>query len=322
MDGRRGQDHAARRLVDHVAGRLPHARVVQARLAAEPQAAAHARRLLGGQHDRLDAAALGLAHDRLARRGGRARPPWRPRRPRTPPPPPWRACSAARARLSSASGTRVSSGSAIGTSKTHSASITAPPSPSSSFSSAASRPAVCMMSSSSGVPRTGTRIEPNSASARAPRQRRLGHGHALEHRLALRGAVADVERDPERPSRPAPTQRAPPCSTSSASERDQPTSRRTAPPGSAASPPRNADVERHPVRPVAVGLLVAQPARPTRPTIVNAIVAPNAQIAARNSRSAGISRHDRQHRAEADDHRPASRACGCRRADRATGSGG
>ena len=73
--------------------------------------------------------------------------------------------SAARARLSSSSGTRVSSGSAIGTSKTQTASITAPPSPSSSPSSAASRPAVCMMSSSSGVPSTGTRIEPNSASA-------------------------------------------------------------------------------------------------------------------------------------------------------------
>ena len=73
--------------------------------------------------------------------------------------------SAFRARLSSASGTRVSSGSAIGTSNTHSASITAPPSPSSSFSSAASRPAVCTMSSSSGVPKIGTRIEPYSASA-------------------------------------------------------------------------------------------------------------------------------------------------------------
>ena len=58
----------------------------------------------------------------------------------------------------------MSSASAIGTSNTHSASITAPPSPTSSFSSPASRPAVCMMSSSSGVPSTGTRIEPNSAS--------------------------------------------------------------------------------------------------------------------------------------------------------------
>ena len=73
--------------------------------------------------------------------------------------------NAARARLSSSSGTRASSGSAIGTSKIHSASITAPPSPSSAFSSAASRPAVCMMSSSSGVPRIGTSIEPYSASA-------------------------------------------------------------------------------------------------------------------------------------------------------------
>ena len=71
--------------------------------------------------------------------------------------------SALRARLRSSSATRASIGSAIGTSNTHSASITAPPSPRSSFSSPASRPAVCMMSSSSGVPSTGTRIEPNSA---------------------------------------------------------------------------------------------------------------------------------------------------------------
>src|SRR5439155_19102874 len=46
--GRRGQDHAARRLVDDVARRLPHDRVVQPRLAAEPQPAADAGRLLGG----------------------------------------------------------------------------------------------------------------------------------------------------------------------------------------------------------------------------------------------------------------------------------
>jgi hypothetical protein len=68
--------------------------------------------------------------------------------------------------LSSSSGIRASSGSTIGTSKIHSASITAPPSPRSSFSSAASRPAVCTMSSSSGRPRIGTRIEPYSASWR------------------------------------------------------------------------------------------------------------------------------------------------------------
>ncbi len=74
--------------------------------------------------------------------------------------------SAARARLSSASGTLVSSGSVSGTSKIHSASITAPPSPRSSSSSEASRPAVWTMSSSSSEPRIGTRIEPYSASAR------------------------------------------------------------------------------------------------------------------------------------------------------------
>ena len=74
--------------------------------------------------------------------------------------------SALRAALSSASGIGVSSGSAIGTSKIHSASITAPPSPKSSSSSEASRPAVCTMSSSSSRPRMGTRIEPYSASVR------------------------------------------------------------------------------------------------------------------------------------------------------------
>ena len=43
---------------------------MQPALAAEQQAAAHARRLLGGEHDRLDAAALGLVHDRLAGAAG------------------------------------------------------------------------------------------------------------------------------------------------------------------------------------------------------------------------------------------------------------
>ena len=76
--------------------------------------------------------------------------------------------SALRAMRRSASGMRESSGSAIGTSKTQSASITAPPSPKSSFSSPASRPAVCMMSSSSSWPSTGTRIEPYSASTSRP----------------------------------------------------------------------------------------------------------------------------------------------------------
>ena len=62
---------------------------------------------------------------------------------------------------------RESIGFVIGISNTQIASITAPPSPSSS--SSASRPAVCMMSSSSALPRTGTRIEPYSASGRSRR---------------------------------------------------------------------------------------------------------------------------------------------------------
>ena len=103
---------------------------------------------------------------------GRSRSP--PRRPRTPPPPPSRARSAARACSSCASGSRASIGSDIGTSKTHSASIVAPsPSASSACSSAARRPAVWTMSSSSGVPRIGTRIEPYSARSALPPQRGL-----------------------------------------------------------------------------------------------------------------------------------------------------
>ena len=63
---RRGQDDAAGRLGDHVARGLADERVVEAALAAQQRPAAHAGRLLGGQHDRLDPAALGLAHDPLA----------------------------------------------------------------------------------------------------------------------------------------------------------------------------------------------------------------------------------------------------------------
>ena len=84
---------------------------------------------------------------------------------------------------------RASSGSAIGTSNTHTASITAPPSPSSAFSSIGEPPAVCMMSSSSGVPSTGTRIEPYSASCARAGQRALGDRDALEDRLALDHAI-------------------------------------------------------------------------------------------------------------------------------------
>ena len=151
----RGEDHPARRLLEHVARRLAHERVVQARLAAEPEAAADAGRLLRREHDRLDAATLGLVHDRLA---GAARAHGR-----------GGDLDAlvllahglgARERLAGAPqlvlgrrARRAAAPSAI--SNTQSASITAPPSPMSSFSSPASRPAVCMMSSSSGVPEHG-----------------------------------------------------------------------------------------------------------------------------------------------------------------------
>ena len=66
--------------------------------------------------------------------------------------------------LTRSSGTRASIGSDIGISNTYSASTTAPPS-SSSGSSDASRPAVPMMSSSSGSPKTGTRMLPYSTGA-------------------------------------------------------------------------------------------------------------------------------------------------------------
>src|SRR5215218_1401835 len=64
---RRGEDHAARGLVHDVAGVLAHEGVVEPALAAQQRAAAHARGLLGRQDDRLDPAALRLAHDALAR---------------------------------------------------------------------------------------------------------------------------------------------------------------------------------------------------------------------------------------------------------------
>ena len=58
-------------------------------------------------------------------------------------------------------------------------------------------PAVWTMSSSSGVPRSGTRIEPYSASVALLRSARRGWSRA-EQRLALGRAVDDVEREPER----------------------------------------------------------------------------------------------------------------------------
>src|SRR4051812_2941016 len=83
--------------------------------------------------------------------------------------------SAARACLSCASGSAASMGSDIGTSKIHSASMVAPLSSKASVSSsAARRPAVWMMSSSSGDPVSGTRIDPYSASWRSPRSAASG----------------------------------------------------------------------------------------------------------------------------------------------------
>jgi hypothetical protein len=54
------------------------------------------------------------------------------------------------------------------------ASITAPSSSKSSWVSPARRPAVWMMSSSSGEPKTGTRIDPNSGSSASCRSARSG----------------------------------------------------------------------------------------------------------------------------------------------------
>src|SRR3954447_17808104 len=83
--------------------------------------------------------------------------------------------SAARACLSCASGSAASMGSDIGTSKIHRASMVAPLSSKASVSSsAARRPAVWMMSSSSGDPVSGTRIDPYSASWRSPRSAASG----------------------------------------------------------------------------------------------------------------------------------------------------
>src|SRR4051812_50220615 len=64
LGGRRGQDHPAGRLLDHVFRDISH-EVVERGPAAEQRAAADPRRLLGGEDDRLDAAATGLLDDRL-----------------------------------------------------------------------------------------------------------------------------------------------------------------------------------------------------------------------------------------------------------------
>ena len=255
--GRSGQQHAALGLVDDVAGGLPHERVAQPLLAAVQDAAAQARGLLRGQHDRLDAAALGLAHDRLAGPAGA-----HDRR---------RHLDAlvlladrlgAGQRLPGAFelgvGHRRVERSAIGTSNTHSASITAPPSPPSSFSSAASRPAVWTMSSSSGKPEIGTRIEPYSASCRLRREHGLGDADPLQQRLVLGDAVVDVDEDPER----HPPEADPACAGvegehgDEGGAGDQRPERRRERQVTAA----DAHVERHPVRAVTVRLAVAQAA--------------------------------------------------------------
>ncbi len=129
------------------------------------------------QHDRLDAAAARLVDDRLRRRGGRARSPSRPRRPSYSSPTALARASAARARLSCASGSaRVD--------RQRHRHLEDPqrldrrarrPSSESSAPRPARRPAVWTMSSSSGVPKIGTRIEPYSAS-RAARARSAASG--------------------------------------------------------------------------------------------------------------------------------------------------
>src|SRR5215210_5856080 len=65
--GRRGEDDPAGRLGDHVAGGGADEGVVEPALAAQQRPAAHAGGLLGGEHDRLHAAPLGLADDALPR---------------------------------------------------------------------------------------------------------------------------------------------------------------------------------------------------------------------------------------------------------------
>ena len=156
-------------LGDDVLRGLPDEVVQRPAAAAEQRAAADPRRLLGRQHDRLHAAPARLVDDRLARApGAHGR-----RRdldalvllphglgPRAAPP--------ARARAARRAA-RASIGSAIGTSKTHSASIVARP-PRRGPRRARRRPAgprSGSMSSSSGVPVSGTRIEPYSGSSRS-----------------------------------------------------------------------------------------------------------------------------------------------------------
>ena len=184
---------------------------------------------------------------------GRSRSP--PRRPRTPPPPPSRGAARrgpARA-ARRAAGRRC--GSDIGTSKTHSASIVAPsPSASSACSSAARRPAVWTMSSSSGVPRIGTRIDPYSA--RSASRRSAASGTTTRRRTGLpsRDPVDDVQHDPERHPREADVARALVQDAerdSNAHGRDDRAEQRGQ---RAACRPPHADRQRHPVGARSIGL--------------------------------------------------------------------
>ena len=121
-----------------------------------------------------------------------------------------------------------------------------------------SRPAVCMMSSSSGVPSIGTRIEPYSAFGARARQRALGDRHALEDRLAL----ARCGRRRRARSRTSSSRRRPSArrrgrmitATNAANDSTAPSAAVTG-----SSPRADADVERDLERAVAIGLEPAQP---------------------------------------------------------------
>src|SRR3954452_16492328 len=96
----------------------------------------------------------------------------------------------ARARASRAlrswfSGRRASSGRAMGTSKTQSASITAPSASRSSRSSPARRPGVWSMSTSSPEPNTGTRIEPYSGSIASAGTRSAASGTVTRSKIGV-----------------------------------------------------------------------------------------------------------------------------------------
>ena len=213
--GRRGEDHPARRLVDDVAGRSPtkvscspclppqagrraRATAPRRRARSPPRRAGAASRTIAspararahrGRGD-LDALVL-LAHGLGARRAPCARR-WSSR--------------LGHARVERQRHRDLEHPQRLD----HRAALAG-----SSFSSPASRPAVCMMSSSSGVPEDGheDRAElrarpPGAVSASA------GHRHALEHRLAL-GRAGRRRRARRRTSiQPRPTMRAASCRAS------------------------------------------------------------------------------------------------------------